>query len=128
MAIGGPIERVSLAGRSFSVAADADGSRKLGGFENDVQANGDGSGRIIKSRVMPQVTGLTLSIDDDNGDAEYIQDLQNGGAFDAGVTFASGVTMAFKAVITGETTTSTANATASVDLMGVEPRAKLIGA
>lgn len=128
MSIGGPILNVSLAGRQFAVAADADGTRKMGGFENEVSPNGDGSGRTIKTRVNPTLTGLTLAIDDDRSDAEYIQDLQDGNPFDIGATFANGATMSFRGVITGETGVSTMNATASMDLTGVEPRAKIIKA
>ena len=46
MSVGGSIESVTLNGRSFAVAADADSNRFLGGFVNDVQANGNGSGRF----------------------------------------------------------------------------------
>ncbi len=42
-AVGGSIESVTLDGRTFAVAADAEAQRKLGGFENEVQANGDGT-------------------------------------------------------------------------------------
>ena len=41
-AVGGSIESVTLNGRPFPVAADAEAQRKLGGWENEVQANGDG--------------------------------------------------------------------------------------
>ncbi len=73
--VGGPIVSVSLSGRLFAVAADADATRKLGGFENEVQPNGDGSGRMIKTRVSWMVSGLSISIDDNRGDQEYLQAL-----------------------------------------------------
>ena len=80
-AIGGSIASVSLDGRNFPVAADADSQRKLGGDENDVQANGDGSARLIKTKVPWQVDGLTLTIDDGRGDHEFLQALANRSEF-----------------------------------------------
>jgi hypothetical protein len=67
-AVGGSIESVSIKGRGFAVAADADASRKLGGFENENQMNGNGTTRTIKTRVGWMVSGLSLSLDDTMGD------------------------------------------------------------
>jgi len=64
--IGGSIEEVTMNGRTFAVAADADSNRFLGGFVNDVQANGNGSARLIKTRTPWKLAptklaaGLTL--------------------------------------------------------------------
>ena len=63
-AVGGPIASVSLRGRYFSVAEDAESNRKLGGFKNEIQMNGDKTGRLIKSAVPWSADGLTLSCDD----------------------------------------------------------------
>lgn len=118
-AVGGPIESISLDGRIFSVAADADSNRKLGGTENEIQPNGDGTARLIKSRATPMLDGLTLSIDDTRGDAEYLQDLQDRKDFFAvSVTYASGVTYQGTMQIVGETQISSANTTAEVSLAG----------
>ena len=59
-AIGGSLESVSLDGREFPVAADAEVQRKLGGFENEVQASGDGSARMVKTRVPWSLDGLVV--------------------------------------------------------------------
>lgn len=119
-AVGGSIESVSLDGRLFSVAADADSNRKIGGSENEFQANGDGStGRLLKTKVGWSVDGLTLSIDDTRADAEYLQDLQDGVDFFAiSITYASGVTYQGTGQIVGETATSSQNTTGAVALMG----------
>jgi hypothetical protein len=74
-AVGGSIESVSLNGRNFAVAADAEAQRKLGGFENEVMANGDGTARLIKTRVPLSLDGLTVEVDDDRGDQEFLHDL-----------------------------------------------------
>ena len=116
---GGSIESITMDGRTFSVAADAEAQRKLGGFENEVQANGDGTARIIKTRVPLAIDGLTVHIDDAQDDHEFLQGLQNGNVFfPIAITYASGETYQGEAQITGETQTSSQNETASVSLMG----------
>ncbi len=62
VAIGGSIEEVSLAGRIYSVPADVDTGRKLGGFENEFQPNGDGSGRLVKTRTGWAIDGLAVGV------------------------------------------------------------------
>jgi hypothetical protein len=118
-AIGGSIESVTLDGREFAVAADAEAQRKLGGFENEVQANGNGTARLIKTRVPLSLDGLTIQIDDDRGDHEYLQSLVNkNDYFPIAITYASGNTYQGTAQIVGEMQSSSQNATASVSLMG----------
>lgn len=118
-AIGGSIESVSLSGKGFAVAADADTQRKLGGYENEVSANGDGTARLIKTRVVMSVTGLTISIDDDRGDHEFLQELADRNAFfPVAIVYASGAIWQGTAQITGELAFGSQNATASIDLSG----------
>ena len=118
-AVGGSIESIGLAGRNFAVAADAEANRKLGGFENEIQSNGDGTARMIKTRVPLSIDGLTLEIDDDRGDHEFLQELSNANDFFAiDITYASGVVYQGTAQIVGETQVSSQNATASVSFMG----------
>jgi hypothetical protein len=119
MPVGGSIESVNLNGRTFSVATDADVNRKLGGFENEVLANGDGSGRLIKTRVPFSLEGFALSVDDDRGDQEYIQDLADSkGFFPINMTLASGAVFQGEGQITGDFAYSSQSATAAVNLMG----------
>lgn len=118
-AVGGSIESITMEGRTFSVDADAEAQRKLGGFENQVQSNGDFTARIIKTSVPLSLDGLTLSIDDENGDHEFLQSLSDGNSFfPIVITFASGISYQGEAQIVGETQVSSQNATASVSLMG----------
>tara|TARA_R110000851_G_scaffold225163_1_gene377958 strand:- start:234 stop:614 length:381 start_codon:yes stop_codon:yes gene_type:complete len=119
MAVGGPIESIGLDGREFAVAQDAEVNRKLGGFENEVQSNGDGTARLIKTRVPLQLDGMVLVVDDDRGDHEYLQDLQDGkDFFPLTITYASGVTYGGSGQLTGETQYSNANATATANVQG----------
>lgn len=118
-ATGGSIESVTLDGRNFPVAADAEAQRKLGGFENEVEANGNGTARLIKTRVPLSIDGLTLEVDDGRGDHEFLQELSNrNDFFPVAITYASGSTYQGSAQITGELQASSQNATAAVSLMG----------
>jgi len=118
-AVGGSIESVMLDGRNFAVAADAEGQRKLGGFENEVQANGDGTARVIKTRVPLAIDGLVVEIDDSRGDQEYIQGLiDRASFFPIAITYASGLTYQATAQVTGETPTSSQSATQTINLAG----------
>jgi hypothetical protein len=119
MSTGGSIIGVGLDARRFSVPADAEGNRKTGGFENEVLMNGDGTARLIKTRVPLQLDGIALTIDDDRGDAEFLQELQDRtGFFPVVLTFASGISYQGTAQITGETQISSQSTTATVSLMG----------
>lgn len=117
--IGGSIESISLSGRNFAVAADAEGQRKLGGFQNEVQPNGDGTARIVKTREPWGLEGLTVAIDDSRADQEFLQDLADGNSFfSVAITLASGVVYQGDGQITGDMQYGTQNATASLSLMG----------
>jgi hypothetical protein len=99
----GSILNVNIAGRSFSVASDADVGTKLGGFENEYQSNGDGTGRNIKTKVGWQLEGVAISTDRDNGDLEYLQEIADSPDFVAiSITYASGVVRSGTGTITGE--------------------------
>lgn len=117
--IGGSITSVSFNGRQFSVPADADYTQKIGGFENEVMANGDGSSRLIKTRVPLSITGISVGINDSLQDLEFLQDLANSTEFfDLVVELASGAFWTGRAQITGELTMSTQATTSGFDLMG----------
>ena len=119
MASGGSIASVTFDGRTFSVPADTDSARKLGGFENDVQSNGDGTARDIKTRVPWGIADLAVAIDDDSGDAEFLQALiDRSGFFPITITNASGAVYQGTGTITGENPTASQATTASVSLMG----------
>jgi hypothetical protein len=118
-AIGGSLESVTLDGRIFAIAADAEAQRKLGGFENEVQSNGDGTARLIKTRVPLSIDGLTVESDDDRGDHEFLQALTDRkDFFPIALTYASGAVYQGTAQLVGELQASSQNATAAVSLMG----------
>lgn len=119
MSVGGPIEEITIAGRSFAVAGDVDASRMLGGKTNEVASNGNGTARKIESINPWSLNGLNLSIDDMAGDQEFLQDVADRKDFvPMSVTMASGAVYQGRGQITGEISFSNQNTTASVGLSG----------
>ena len=118
-AIAGSIESITLDGRSFAVTADADTSRKLGGFENEVQSNGDGTARTVKTRVPWSLTGVVIEIDDTAGDQEFLQALQNSNRnVPITATYVSGISYQATGQVVGEVVFNNQSSTASLDLSG----------
>lgn len=117
--VGGSIESISIRGRLFAVAADAEANRKLGGFENEVQPNGNGTARLVKTRVAWILDGLTVEINDDRADHEFLQEIADGNDFvPITITLASGVTYQGTGTITGEMQMGTQASTAQLSLSG----------
>jgi len=117
--VGGPIEAVALDGRNFAVAADAEVQRKLGGFENELQPNGNGLARTIKTRVTWSLDGLNISVDDSRGDQEFVQELSDRFEdFPIVITYVSGAVYNGTGQIVGETQYSNQSATMAVSLAG----------
>lgn len=119
MPAGGSIQSVNIAGRTFAVASDADSNRKMGGTNNEFQANGDGTGRLIKTREGWSLDGLRLSIDDLRGDQEFLQARADENDFSpVSITYASGAIYSGLGQITGDLQTSSMSTTGEVTLMG----------
>lgn len=118
-AVGGSIESISIRGRLFPVASDAEANKKLGGFENEVAANGDSTARLIKTKVPWSIDGLQVEINDTRGDAEFLQEIADALDFvDITMTLASKVTYAGTGTITDEVQSSSQSATATINLQG----------
>jgi hypothetical protein len=118
-AIGGSIESLTIRNRLFPVAADAEASRKLGGFENEVSANGDGGARLIKTRVPWSLTGVEVEVNDSRADAEFLKEIADGHDFvPITITFVSGITYQADGQITDALEVSSQKATAAISLMG----------
>lgn len=118
-AVGGSVESVTIQGREFPVTADADINRKLGGYENEIMPNGDGTARIIKTRTTPSLTGVVVECDDARGDHEFLQDVADGNIFvPTAITYADGSVYQGSATISSELQHSNQSATASFDMMG----------
>ena len=115
-AIGGPVESVTIAGREFPATADSDTTRKLGGKENTIEMNGNGTGRLIKTPVPAGLKGLVISCDDSRQDEEYLQEIQAGDFVPVAITYASGITYQGTGQITGELNFSNMSTSCAFDL------------
>lgn len=118
-AIGGSAETLAVNGREFPYTADADINRKNGGYENEVGANGNGTGRILKTRVNPMLSGNVVECDESRDDHQFLQDISDGNGFVViAITYAGGEVYEGTAIITGELQHSSQNATLSFDMTG----------
>lgn len=124
-AVGGSIQDISIKGRLFTVAADADAARKSGGFENEVSSNGDGSARLIKTRVPWSLEGITATVDDDAEDLEFLQEIADRNSFvTITITFVNGNTYSGTGQISGDFAASSMSATTSLNLSGPQKLVK----
>ena len=73
MGTGGPPESISISGREFACTGDSDVSRSLGGYTNEHRPNGNKTTRTIKTPIPWTLGGVTVDIDDDNSDQEYLE-------------------------------------------------------
>jgi hypothetical protein len=118
-ATGGPPESVSVAGREFACTGDADVSRMLGGYTNEHQSNGNKTTRTIKIPVPWTLGGVSVVIDDDNGDQEFLEAVKDGqDDVDIVISYTSGASYAAVGNIDGDLSYSNNSAAASFDLKG----------
>jgi hypothetical protein len=119
--VGGSILSVSIRGRLFSVAADADVSMDLGGFTNEASPNGDGTARLIKTRKVWMLENVPLVLDHDRVDLEFLQEIADGNTFvPITIELVSGHVYQGKGTVTGDVKGSTQNATVPITLSGKE--------
>ena len=118
-ATGGPPETVSFGGREFKVTGDSDPTIKYGGWQNELEANGDGTARIIKTRVTWSVLNLTIQVDHELGDQEYLQTAADNFTNDVfEMSLASGDIFQGTGQIVGELQSSPAKATLAIGFSG----------
>jgi len=118
-ALGGSILSVSISSRIFQVASDADVTSKLGGFENKVVPNGNGTARIVKTKVPWSLEGVQIEVDDNRGDHEFLQGIADGNDYvPCNITMVSGITWTGDGIVTDTPGRSTQNATCGLSLAG----------
>lgn len=119
MPTGGSIKSVTIDGRSFAVAADADAGRSLGGDQNEVQPNGNNTARLIKTVLPWTISDIAISIDDALGDQEFIQGIiDKSGFVPVVITYASGRSYNGSGQITGEPVAQSQATTMALTIMG----------
>ena len=118
-AIGGAPESVTLDGREFPVAADADVNHDKGGFSNEPAPNGNATARKIMTRKLWKLEGVNVAIDRGNDDLGYLQDLANRlDYFPMTITYPDGTIYQARGTISGDLMHATGSATASLTLSG----------
>ena len=118
-AVGGPIIDLNLLGRPMSVAEDSEVTIQLGGDNNDVLMNGDGTGRLIKTLMPWTADGITIKNDHEKEDHEFVQNSANRRTFGAiTIGLASGAVLQGDGQIVGEIAASSKNATVAFSLKG----------
>lgn len=118
-AVGGSIAAVSIDGRNFPVTADADVSLKLGGKKISPAANGNGTARYLGEVECWSLSGVDVSIDQDQDDIGFLQ--RNADAMVAvncTISLIDGTVYQGKGLVADDHAFSTAKATASLTLMG----------
>lgn len=117
--VAGSIRQLAVDGRIFSVAADNDQSRDLGGYTNEVAPNGDGTARVIQTATQWMIDGITVACDPIKSDQEFLQEFQDGGTMkDCQVTYADGSVYSGLGIITGGVKYSNNTAFATFNLHG----------
>lgn len=118
-ALGGPIESITVNGRAFAVAQDAGVSRDIGGFTASIEMNGNETGRKVMERRPFLIEGLTVNVDDDQGDQEFLQDVADSpDLVDVAITFVSGAVYSGSGTITDAIAFDNQKALAEVKLSG----------
>lgn len=72
----GALESVVLNGRRFTCDAENEASVDLSEWDNEVKPNSDGTFRTVKSRHVQKIESLTLEIDVDRGDVDFINEVK----------------------------------------------------
>ncbi len=118
-ATGGSLESITIRGREFPCTADADVGRKLGGFENELSPNGNGTSRVIQTRVPPMFNGVVVECDDTREDQEFLQDVADSAELvPVFATYLSGQVYQGQGTIVGELVFNNQSSTASFDIGG----------
>lgn len=114
---GGPIIELKFGGRAFPVTADSDPEVALGGYKVTLTPNGMmGSAKPSYERINGGVKGVTLVLDSDRDDFEFIVAKNNLTALqDLQVTYANGDVYYGKTKITSDLNSKPKTSTIDLD-------------
>lgn len=117
--LAGPVEEVNIDGRRFTVAADNDTERDLGGKTVELMPNADGT---VRKKLMAKpwkLGGISVECSDIRSDHEFlVEKAAEAGLYPITVTFASGITYSGVGSITGDVLYKSATGTADIELGG----------
>lgn len=72
----GALESVVLNRHRFTCDAESEANVDLSEWDNEVKPNSDGTFRTVKSRHVQKIENLTLEIDVDRGDVDFINEVK----------------------------------------------------
>ena len=117
--VGGPFESHTINGRRFVCDADDDAQIQPQGFTNEVKSAGDGSQRLLKSRVPGTLEGTNLVYDPANGDDDFLLEVRDSKEWlNYSGTEVDGTIWTGLVQITGDLKFSTKNKTVPVTFTG----------
>ena len=103
MSIYGAMRSLTINGRGFKVAHDGSGNKAIGGRNNEIAMNGDGSFRVIQTVMPGSFSDVQVQTDDSRGDHEFLQELSNEGLpVPVVATYAANISYTGDLVISGE--------------------------
>ena len=115
----GPIRNITIDGNTYTVRADANPSRDLGGFTKESQINGDGT---VTQKMTPKpwmLEGLTVELDDALSSQEVLQSvIDSPRDVDITATWVNGVSYGGRGTITGDLKKASQEGTADITLSG----------
>ena len=103
MAIAGAMRSFTIRGRAFKVAHDGSGNKIMGGRNNEIAMNADGSFRTIQTVIPGSFNDIGVECDDSRGDQEFLQEIADSGLPEPVVaTYAANISYTGDVVIAGE--------------------------
>jgi len=118
----GDIRQCTIKGREFDVKGeDANVNIRLGGYQNEVGINGNGTTHVTQRRMTAGLSDLTVSLDDDREDLEFLQSIaDDADAVPVNLTLASGIVYSGSLVLVGEVGKATGDGTATLEMRGAK--------
>lgn len=118
---GGDIKQLTIGGREFDVAAEANVNIDLGGISNELALNGNGNPHVTQRRKVAGFADCTVSIDDSKQDMEYIQGVAAAGELvPVTITLASGVVYSGSLLPIGDLMKATGDGTLGLEMRGAK--------
>ena len=103
MSLTGAMRSLTINGRGFKVAHDGSGNKAMGGRNNEIAMNGDGSFRVIQTVMPGSFSDIQVETDDSRGDHEFLQELSNEGLpVPVVATYAANISYTGDLVVSGE--------------------------
>lgn len=117
--IAGPVEEITIDGRRFTVTADNDTERDLGGCTVELLPNADRTVRKKKTPKPWKLSGLSVEVSDARSDQEFLNEKAEAPElYPITVTFSSGITYSGNGTVSGDVSFKSGSSTADIELSG----------